>query len=116
MIVYHDVIGSKETSFHTFEIETSSLDIVISAGEYNQAGSQRFLSETGAAVSIPSPSAQTYYEVWLADSGLVVIYEDDVTEYAEVPNPIDRLAWFTVPANATSLDKVEIHVMRTVEG
>lgn len=116
MIVYHNVIGSMDTSFHTFDITTDGMDVTISDGEYHQAGQQKFVAEEGATVSIPSPSTNTNYQVWLTETGIQVIYEDDVTEYAEVIAPIDCLAWFSVPASANTLDDIDIHVIRTVEG
>jgi hypothetical protein len=116
MIKEHSVIGSKDTTLHDFTITTSGMDVTISSGNYTQANVERFTSDVGATVSITVPLADTYYELWLNDVGLVVLSRTDGQEFGDVANPIDRLAWFTVPANALSLDDVEINVVVIQEG
>jgi hypothetical protein len=116
MIKTHNVIGSKETTFHDFTIESSGMDITISKGNYTQANVDRFKTDAGATVALPTPLADTHYELWLNDAGLNVLNRTDGQEFGAVSNPIDRLAWFTVPANVISLDDVEINVMVVNEG
>jgi hypothetical protein len=108
------VLGSKKTRLHDFTLEQVNMDLVLSGGSYVQDNAQRFTTDLGAKVTIPSPTSDTHYEIWLNDVGLVVLSRLDADEFGEVVNRIDRLAWFTVPANATSLDSVEINYVRLV--
>jgi hypothetical protein len=108
------VLGSRSTTLHDFTLEQVGMDLVFSNGSYVQNNTQRFTTDLGAKVTIPSPTSDTHYEVWLNDVGLVILSRSGADEFGEVVNPIDRLAWFTVPANATSLDGVEINFVRVV--
>jgi hypothetical protein len=108
------VLGSRSTTLHDFTLEQVGMDLLFSNGSYIQDSTERFITETGATVTIPSPTSDTHYEIWLNDVGLVVLSRLDADEFGEVVNRIDRLAWFTVPANATSLDSVEINYVRLV--
>jgi hypothetical protein len=110
------VLGSKETTLHDFTLEQTNMDLVFSNGSYIQDNTERFTTETGATVSIPSPASDTHYEIWLTDAGLAVLSRLDGEEFGEVTNPIDRLAWFTVPALALSLDDVEVNFVKVTEG
>jgi hypothetical protein len=96
---------------HTFEITQNGMDIVFTSGKYEVDGNDFFTTETGVTLSFNTPLEDTHYELWLNDTGLVVLTRTD-GEFAEVTNPIDRLAWFTIPAGAISLDDVEINVIR----
>jgi hypothetical protein len=109
------VLGSRITTLHDFTLEQIGMDLVFSNGSYVQDNTQRFTTDLGATVTIPSPTSDTHYEVWLNDVGLVVLSRLDADEFGEVVNRIDRLAWFTVPANATSLDSVEINFVKFIE-
>lgn len=106
------VLGSKETSLHDFTLEQIGMDLVFSGGSYIQDNTKRFTTETGATVTIPSPASDTHYEIWLSEAGLAILNRLDSEEFGEVTNPIDRLAWFTVPANATTLTNVEINFVK----
>jgi hypothetical protein len=110
------VLGSKETTLHDFKLEQVGMDLVFSNGSYIQDNTERFATETGATVTIPSPASDTHYEIWLSEAGLAILSRLDSEEFGEVTNPIDRLAWFTVPALALSLDDVEISFVKVSEG
>lgn len=116
MIKEHNVIGSKDTSLHDFIFTQSDMDINLSAGTYTRAHLELFNSNTGALINIPTPLIETHYEIWLNDVGIVVLSRENGQEFGEIISPIDRLAWFSVPANATNLDTVEINTIRVVEG
>jgi hypothetical protein len=108
------VLGSRSTTLHDFTLVQVGMDLLFSNGSYVQNNAERFTTDLGATVTIPSPASDTHYEVWLNDVGLVILPRSDGEEFGEVVNPIDRLAWFTVPANATSLDSVEISFIKVV--
>jgi hypothetical protein len=110
------VLGSKETTLHDFTLEQIGMDLVFSNGAYIQGNTERFTTETGATVTIPSPASDTHYEIWLSNAGLAILSRLDSEEFGEVTNPIDRLVWFTVPALVVSLDNVEINFVKVVEG
>jgi hypothetical protein len=105
------VKGNESSTIHNFLFTQSGMDITISEGSYIQANEERFNTEGGATLSFDTPLEDTHYELWLNDTGLVVLSRTN-GEFAEVVNPIDRLAWFTIPAGAISLDDVEINVIR----
>jgi hypothetical protein len=110
------VLGSKETSLHDFTLEQTNMDLLFSNGSYVQDNAQRFTTDLGATVTIPSPASDTHYEIWLSNAGLTILSRLDSEEFGEVTNPIDRLAWFTVPALALSLDNIEINFVKVSEG
>jgi hypothetical protein len=105
------VQGNKSTTLHDFLFLQSGMNIEVSNGSYIQANAERFSTEGGVTLSFNTPLEDTHHELWLSDTGLVVLSRTN-GEFAEVVNPIDRLAWFTIPANATTLDNVEINVIR----
>jgi hypothetical protein len=111
------VLGSKETTLHDFTLEQTSMDLVFSHGSYIQDNTERFTTEIGATVTIPSPASDTYYEVYLNDVGLVVVNcpPNDRELLGDVTNSLIRLAYFTLPANTTTLDDVEISFVKVVE-
>jgi hypothetical protein len=109
------VLGSRRTTLHDFTLEQNGMELVFSNGSYVQDNTERFTTDLGAKVTIPSPASDTHYEVWLSEDGLVILSRSDADEFGEVVNPIDRLAWFTVPANVTSLDGVEINYVKFIE-
>jgi hypothetical protein len=108
------VLGSRNTTLHDFTLEQTDMDLTFSSGAYIQDNTERFTTETGAVVSIPSPASDTHYEIWLSNAGLTILSRLDSEEFGEVTNPIDRLAWFTVPANTISLDNIEINYVKVV--
>jgi hypothetical protein len=110
------VLGSKETTLHDFTLEQNGMDLIFSHGSYIQDNTERFTTETGATVSIPSPASDTYYEVWLSEAGLTILSRLDSEEFGEFTGGLIKLAWFTVPALAISLDNVEISFVKVSEG
>lgn len=112
MIVEHICKGNKSTTLHNFVWSQTGMTVGITSGTYTQQNVVLYSSTTGANVTIPTPTVQTYYEIWLSNSGLAVLSRTDGQQFGPVTNPIDRLAWFTVPANTTTLDNVNIDVVR----
>lgn len=115
MIIEHTCKGSKATTFHNLVITQSVMTLTVSPGTYTQQGTEKYTSTTGATVTIPAPTVQTYYELWLSNAGLVVLSRTDGQQFGTVTNPIDRLAWFTVPANTITLDSINIDTVRMQE-
>lgn len=106
MIIYHDVIGSKETSLHTFDIAASGNELLITDGEYLLAGQVAY---SGPSQIILVESSGDY-EVWLTKTGFQLIHQGDLIE-----QPIDRLAWFSQPEGLLPLEETQIHFMRIVQ-
>lgn len=112
------VIGTKETSFHNFSIVQENMDISISPGVYWRGGAELASSVDSATITIDSPTEDVQLEVWLCSSDGEAIIEllpsgENLAELSATP--IDRIAWFTVPAGMTTLDGVEINVIRMVD-
>jgi hypothetical protein len=108
------VLGSRSKTLHDFTLEHVGMDLTFSSGSYVQGNTEKFTTDLGATVNIPSPTSDTHYEVWLNDVGLVILSRSGADEFGVVVNPIDKLAWFTVPANTTTLDDVEITFRKLV--
>lgn len=114
MVIYHTVKGSKETSWHNFDITVENMSVSISSGSYFRAGEEIIISESGATIAIPVSSEETKYEVWLTQNGIQVNYENSTSSFAEVMEPVDLMCWFKVDANQTDLALSEIHVRKVV--
>lgn len=110
MIVERIVHGSIETSLHDFEFKTENMNLIISTGSYYQAGIKRYSKDDETVITIPQKNEPSYYEVWLTESGLLLIEGFSVVE-----NPIDRLGWFSVEAETINLNEVEIYFVKVVE-
>jgi hypothetical protein len=108
--------AKENSAYHTFTLEQASMDLVFSNGSYIQGNTERFTTDVGATVSIPSSASDTHYEIWISNAGLAILSRLDSEEFGEVTNPIDRLAWFTVPASTVSLDNIEINFVKVSEG
>nr|WP_309101691.1 hypothetical protein [Fredinandcohnia onubensis] len=114
MITEHIVEGSKATSFHDFRITTNGMNLIVTNGSYFRGGNEIFSGTNDAIIQIPSPSQLTHYEIWLTETGLVALERTDTQVFNVVENPIDRLAWFSVPENCTNLEKGEIYLVKVV--
>jgi hypothetical protein len=117
MIIEHIVQGSKQTSFHDFNVSTYNMILSISKGSYYRAGVKIFNGDTVANITIPIQTELTNYEVWLTSNGLSILTrtENENFAYDQLINQIDRLAWFDVPTNCTNLNNTDIHFVKVVE-
>lgn len=112
MFIYHNVAGSIGTSLHDFEISINGMELNISNGSYFIAGNEVFSSIDGATLTIPVSTEITHYEIWLTKSGVSILVRNESQDFDEINNSIDRLAWFSVPADELDLTNVEIHVVK----
>lgn len=112
MIKQNIINGSLETTLHDFKIHTKSMDLFISGTHYTNQGNV-LIEHDGEEIeiNIPTPTKHTSYEIWLTTDGVSVLSKLDGDEFGELVNPIDRLAWFKVPANCTNLDEIEINTV-----
>lgn len=111
------VKGSKETTLHTFSVSQKGMDIIITPGAYYRGGKKFFESREGGVISIPLTDEPLEYEIWLGKEGIYV-YSHIVGESYEPKNLddlYDRLCWFNLSESDTSLDDVEITVLKVVE-
>jgi hypothetical protein len=115
MIVEHVVQGTKENSFHDFNITIEGMNLIISSGSYYQAGQEKINSDTDTLISIPSPNEETNYEVWLTTDGLQVLTRTQNENFDIVDNPLLKLNWFSLQPNETDLNNAEIHFLKVVE-
>jgi hypothetical protein len=115
MVIEHICNGNKQTTLHTFVLSQNGMAINVSPGTYTQQNITKYTTATGATLTLSPPAAQTYYEIWLNNVGLVVLSRTDGQQFGSITNPIDRLAWFAVPANTTTLDAVNIDVVKMLE-
>jgi hypothetical protein len=115
VITEHFVRGSSDTCIHNFSLHVEGMRITFSNGKYIANNSVLFESESGATIEIPSRENEAKYEIWLASEGLALLSKTESEEFGYVEDPIDRLVWFTVPANVQTLDHVEIHFVKVVD-
>lgn len=111
MIIEHICQGSEATSYHTFNFTTQGMSVILSNGAYYRNGTVLISSDSEVRIDIPVSSKDMEYSIYLTTDGITVV-EQDLTDYAfiQVDGLIDKLAWFIVPANVTSLDNVEVNV------
>lgn len=115
MIIENMVYGSSDTTLHTYTFAQVDMDVIMSLGSYVQGGVEKISSLNTVTIDIPISTLITHYEIWLSLDGVVVLDRNDGENFGVVIKPIDKLAWFTVPANAVSLDDIEINTVRVVE-
>ena len=115
MIVENVVKGSLETTLHNFTFASEGMNLILSAGSCVQKMAIKLTEHETTIIPLEVPDEDTHYEVWLTDSGLCILNWTDSTLFGEVVEPIDKIAWFTLPAGALSLDNVEINVRRMEE-
>jgi hypothetical protein len=109
--------GSKETTFHDFAVTTSCMNVQISPGEYWRSNQILFSDAAGGSIVIPTTSNMNY-DVCLMTNGETHVLQysdvDDAIAFYENGGVIDKIAWFTVGENVTSLDDIQINVVKTV--
>lgn len=110
--------GSKETTWHDFEITQEGMDITLLPGSYWRGGTELAIIEAPTSITIDTPTEEAQLEIWLNGSGETVAFEillsgDPLSELAQ--QPIDRIAWLTVPAGVTTLDDVEVNIIKITE-
>jgi hypothetical protein len=115
MVNEHVVLGSKSTSCHSFGLTTEGLSVHLTAGEYHNNGEVKVSSTEDLVIEIPVSSLDTDYEIWLESDSVSVLARSAGEQYGELTSPVDRIAWFTVPANSTTLDTVEVNFVKVVD-
>lgn len=113
MIKKHIIQGSKDTTLHDFKIYTEGMDLFICGTHYTNQNEKLLEHEDGVPVqvSILESKKDTWYEIWLTADGINVLSRTQNESFGTLENPIDRLAWFKVPANTTTLDDIEINTV-----
>ena len=109
------VQGSKDTTFHDFSMLQVGMEIYISTGSYHQNGIEQVVNEDEISIEFDLPTEDTWYEIWLCYDKISILTKVSGDEFGEMINQIDKIAWFMIPANATTLDGVEINIIRMVE-
>lgn len=115
MVIEHKIIGSKSTTLHNFSLSTNGMEMTLSAGEYYLKNELKISSKESATFTIPTSPENMHYELWLTVDGLEVIYRKDNEAFSRPGDFIDKISWFTVPANFVSLDNVEVNFIKVVD-
>jgi hypothetical protein len=117
LIKEQTIKGSKDTSFHDFQLNVSGLVLTLSNGSYFRAGQEIFKDNEITVVNIPVSANLIYYELWITNDGLCVLTrkENEDFPYEQMTNQIDRLCWFYIPANCMDLNAVDINFIKVVE-
>jgi hypothetical protein len=116
-LVTSNVRGSKETAWHSFTIEQVGMDLIFSPASYFENGVERFITDTETTLSIPTPTTDTYYRVYLTEEGLSVLEAPSIDQMdnSALVNPLTLLAEFMVPGATLTLDDVEIKFVEVGE-
>lgn len=114
MINEHVSNGSKETTLSTFGVTVDTMNLVISAGEYYQAN-QKLVESQGVTIPIPVSDESLNYDIYLTKTGLIVNVRADDECPSEIADLLMTLAWLRVPSNVSTLDAVEVNVVKVVE-
>lgn len=97
--------------------KTGALQLTIASGSITKGGQVHTLA-SDAVVNVTADSTNPkYYGIYVrADNGALEIYErthvEDGGEISALPTGyeyVEKLAWFTVPANETNLDNIDIN-------
>jgi hypothetical protein len=114
MMIEHIVKGSADSTLCTFLMSAQGMDIQVSKGSFIQGGKE-FFAGVGASFTVPVSAEDLHYAVYLTTTGITV----DVWSPSEVPSSIEnlltQLGWFFVPKNTTSLEAIDIHIVKVVE-
>lgn len=117
MIIEHKVNGNKNSTFHSFILSQTNMNITVSKGEYYRAGQTLVSSSSPTSIDIPVPTEDAQYEIWLTTEG-IHIYVAPANQPIDIDDTsilIDKLAWFIVPNGTTSLDNIEVNALRMVQ-
>jgi hypothetical protein len=117
LIIEHTIKGSKDTSFHDFQISVLGMVLTLSNGSYFRGGQEVFKDIENTTVTIPSSTDLIYYEFWITTDGLCILTrkENEDFPYEQLTNQIDRICWFSVPANCTDLSTIDFNIIKVVE-
>lgn len=112
------VQGSQSTTLHTFTVTTNGMNIIVSEGEYYRGGQELFSDADGGTITIPTTS-NVNYEVYLMTDGITVFSYTDIDDVIAFhmnnqANFIDKLMWFTIGENVTTLDGVTINFLKVI--
>lgn len=114
MIIEHDIEGSKDTSFHDFQLTLQQgMNLTISSGSYYLANTEVYKNDSDYIETITSPSVSTDIEIWVTKSGFALITGDSTSQ--TLTDPIDKLIWFTVPAGCTDISGLSINFIKIIE-
>lgn len=115
MIKEQIVVGSESTVYHTFSYSQTGMTLAISAGSFYEAGVTTATCDTETDITFPTLPNDTQYMVYLAnDNNFYVTHWTIGGTNSEPPHTftmVDRMAWLTIPANATTLDSVDVNVL-----
>jgi hypothetical protein len=117
LIIEHTVKGSKDASFHDFQISVLGMNLSLSSGSYFRGGQEIFKDIDSTVIAIPTLTDLIYYELWITTNGLLILTrkENEDFPYGQLTNQIDRICWFSVPANCTDLNNIDVHFVKVVE-
>lgn len=115
MIIEKTILGDGSTSKHNFTFETVGMQFMISPGVYEQCNQIKFISEGDTFIDVPQAVDDTQYQIWATNQGFMLISKPTGSDFDSSIEPIDCIAWFTIPGNCTSLTDVEINVLKIIE-
>lgn len=116
MIIEHIVNGSESTTFHDFSVVTSGMDLIISSGKYYRENQILFQDDFGGSITVPN-GVKKYEIVLITNNEISVVQYSDIDEliqFYESTKFIDKIAWFEINEEVSSLDDVEVHVIKMV--
>jgi hypothetical protein len=113
LIIEHKVQGSVSLQC-TFTIAVEGMNVILSQGKYVLKDEILISSAEEVKIPITSEKVPLNYELWLVQDGVFLRCAGPSEFAPKVENPIDKLAWFTVPPGTTNLTSVDINLLRVV--
>lgn len=124
MISKHIVEGSLDTTLHDFQITSENMILKIEGTYYTIKNVELFSNYVIDAEGVKTPLegatidivAGNEYQIYLTSNGIEVLYKSANQEYGQREGElVEKLAWFSVPSDAITLDTVDINVVEVVE-
>jgi hypothetical protein len=116
MIIEHTVIGGDDSVYHDFSYTQSGMTLTVSAGSYYEGGKASVTADAPTDIAFPVSTNDTQYTVYLTTNGFYVTQWVLGSAFQQdIPNVVDRLAWLIIPAGTTTLDNINIDVLKVVK-
>lgn len=109
------VRGSEQTSYHTFNVTQSGNVINIHPGSYFQQGNKVFELLEVTSINLVADAVNKHYQLWITPENIVLLERTDQEMFDEVENGIDMLLYYSIPANTTDFDSLEINFIKVVK-
>lgn len=107
MLKIIQITGSKQTSFHTFDVTVTDTQVTVSSGSFWQRGVEVLRVDTPTTFTIPDVSQNVF------DQGIYATKAGIIEGSGAIPDLIDRIAWFGI--DVATPTTVDVYALKIVE-